>query len=487
MHSLFAKRKVELTGVVSVVVCLIVISGCDVPIDAFEPNRLLVKRLELGEKIDLEPASDDVRTILVELFGSPDEPLWPEFLIADPSLARLVSPVRLRRAAGAVRSDEAGEHSGLYREHCILCHGVAGNGLGATSRLLNPYPRDFRLGKFKFKSTPAGSRPTRADLSRILGAGIAGTSMPAFRLLPEDDIQALVDYVIYLSIRGEVERALLLRATYDLDLDDGQRLIDFELGQTDSAEFQAQWQEVQAIVVKIAANWATAEEKQLANVAPPTDFPIVGDELVDDAARQQLTASISRGRELFQGKVANCASCHGLEGAGDGVVNDYDDWTKDWTTSIGLDPSDKQQLMPLLKLGALKPRHILPRNLQSGVFRGGSRPQDLYTRIVRGIEGTPMPAAPLQPEISTGLSEQDIWDLVNFLLSLPNNFARLSESSVGTESSVSSKSNVRTAQLVQARSRLGESSDDESSDVDSSDDESSDVGLLSLGAAHVNP
>jgi mono/diheme cytochrome c family protein len=476
MQRFFAKRKTELTGVVSVALCLIGLSGCDVPIDAFEPNRVLAKRLELGEKINLEPASDDVRAILVELFGSPDEPLWPAFLTADPSLAKLVSPARLRRAAGAVRSDEVGEHYGLYREHCILCHGVAGNGLGATSRLLNPYPRDFRLGKFKFKSTPAGSRPTRADLSRILNAGIAGTSMPAFHLLPEDDIQALVDYVIYLAIRGEVERALLLRAAYDLDLDDGQRLVDFELRQTDSAEFQSQWQEVQVVVAKIAANWATAEEKQLANVAPPADFPIVGDELVDDAAQQRLTASISRGRELFQGKVANCASCHGLEGAGDGVVNDYDDWTKDWTTSIGLDPSDKQQLKPLLELGALKPRHILPRNLQTGVFRGGSLPQDLYTRIVRGIEGTPMPAAPLQPEIATGLSQQDVWDLVNYLLSLSNNVARLAESSVSFESSLRPQSKVRIAQLIQAGSRLGESSDVGSSDV----------GLLSQGATHVN-
>jgi hypothetical protein len=102
------------------------------------------------------------------------------------------------------------------------------------------------------------------------------------------------------------------------------------------------------------------------------------------------------------------------------VVNDYDDWTKDWTTAAGLDPQDKTQLRPMLKAGALRPRHILPRDLRTGVYRGGSRPQDLYLRIVHGIEGTPMPAAPRQPEISVGLSESDIWDLVNFLLSLPN-------------------------------------------------------------------
>ena len=74
----------------------------------------------------------------------------------------------------------------------------------------------------------------------------------------------------------------------------------------------------------------------------------------------------------------------------------------------------------MLKLGALKPRHILPRNLQYGVYRGGSRPEDLYTRIALGIEGTPMPALPMQPENSLGLTAADVWDLVNFLLSLPD-------------------------------------------------------------------
>ncbi len=455
MFSFRYKRKWGLASTFTVTLlglpCLL---GCDVPIDSFEPNRLFAKRLEVSEQIDLEPVREDVRAILLELFGSPDEPRWPEFLSTAPDLAGLVSTERLQRAAGAVRSDEAGMHYGLYREHCILCHGIAGNGLGATSRLLNPYPRDFRLGKFKFKSTPAGSRPTRDDLARTLSDGIPGTSMPAFRLLAEDDQQALIDYIIYLSIRGEVERSLYMRAAFDLDLDDDERLIDFDNRRTDGEKFQSQWQEVVAIVTKIAENWGAAEEKRLINIAPPPDLPIVGDELVSDAARQRLADSIAHGRELFQGKVANCASCHGLEGAGDGVINDYDDWTKDWTTNIGLDPSDKQQLRPMLELGALKPRHILPRNLQTGVYRGGRRPEDLYTRIVRGIEGTPMPAAPLQPEIASGLSENDLWDLVNFLLSLPHHVARRSASNLSTSQSRLGEASKQLA------SRLVESSDD---------------------------
>ena len=403
--------------------CLFALSlfiGCDVPIDAFEDNRLFAKRLELTDGVELEPVRSDIDTILLELFGTPDQPRWPEFLQSGDQTSKFVSMDRLERAAGAVRSDEEGVHYGLYREHCILCHGIAGNGLGATSRLLNPYPRDFRLGKFKFKSTPIGARPTRGDLRSLLRHGIAGTSMPSFKVLPDDDIEAVVDYVIYLSIRGEVERGLLMRATYDLDLESGERLIDAEqLGLATGAERQAAVESNTVdLVTNVARKWAEAQA--LPVPLPPDGLPLFGSELTSDAERERLDESIAHGRELFQGKIANCASCHGPLGAGDGAVNDFDDWTKDWTTQAGLDPLDKQQLRPMLRLGALKPRHILPRDLRFGIFRGGSHPEDLYARIVLGIEGTPMPALPLQPENPLGLRESDVWDLINFLLSLPS-------------------------------------------------------------------
>jgi len=405
---------------------LSLLTGCDTPINTFEDNRIFAKRLELTNSVELEPVRSDVDNILLELFGTPDQPRWPEYLQTNDQTSNLVSIDRLQRAAGAVRSDEEDVHYGLYREHCILCHGIAGNGLGATSRLLNPYPRDFRLGKFKFKSTPIGSRPTRDDLRSLLRHGIPGTSMPSFSLLSDDDIEALVDYVIYLSIRGEIERGLLMRATYELDLDAGERLTDSDpsastgisLNQADQKSDSANNHTVE-LVSSVARKWLMAKAQVLPVPPPPDDLPIYGSELTTGAARERLTESIAHGRELFQGKVANCASCHGPLGAGDGTVNDFDDWTKDWTTQAGLDPLDKQQLRPMLKLGALKPRHILPRNLQLGVYRGGSRPEDLYTRIVIGIEGTPMPAIPMQPTNPLGLTESDVWDLVNFLLSLP--------------------------------------------------------------------
>jgi hypothetical protein len=74
-------------------------------------------------------------------------------------------------AAGPVWSDEAGGKHGLYRRHCAHCHGISGDGRGPTAMILNPYPRDYRPGVFKFKSNFNPHQPTDDDL-RILLDGV---------------------------------------------------------------------------------------------------------------------------------------------------------------------------------------------------------------------------------------------------------------------------------------------------------------------------
>jgi mono/diheme cytochrome c family protein len=54
-----------------------------------------------------------------------------------------------------------------------------------------------------------------------------------------------------------------------------------------------------------------------------------------------------------------------------------------------------------------------PANLTLGVYRGGGRPIDLFRRIHSGIKGTPMPAQ------STNLKDDEIWDVVNYIRTLP--------------------------------------------------------------------
>src|SRR5262249_31993927 len=113
----------------------------------------------------------------------------------------------------------------LFRRHCLHCHGLTGNGQGPTAPWVNPHPRDYRPGMFKFISQgprdanepPPPRKPLREDLIRVMRQGVEGTSMPAFGalsndkfgMLSEDDLEPLASAVIHLSLRGEVEFELM--------------------------------------------------------------------------------------------------------------------------------------------------------------------------------------------------------------------------------------------------------------------------------------
>jgi len=93
-------------------------------------------------------------------------------------------------------------------------------------------------------------------------------------------------------------------------------------------------------------------------------------------------ASVERGRALF---ATTCASCHGARGVGDG-------------------PSSRT-------LRDDRSAVIRPRDFTTGVFRSGSTPEDVFIRVKTGLSGTPMPGF-------TTYKDEQIWDLVHFILSL---------------------------------------------------------------------
>jgi mono/diheme cytochrome c family protein len=348
-----------------------------------------------------------VATVLLAMFGTPDEPtVLPETGLDE---------AKLRLAAGPVRSDIVGRKNGLYREHCVHCHGITGDGLGPTAAFLNPYPRDYRPGVFKFKSTERADKPTHADLVRILHNGIPGSSMPSFALLPPVQVDALAEYVKYLAMRGETELSLM-RAFFELDDEDQGKL-------PEDREFL-----VAETLEPIAARWRDADAARI----PVPEMP----------AGIDLAASIAKGKELFYGDKANCVKCHGITALGDGQANDYDDWNKaivevgkevasgkekaSETQTASLSPEQMAQHKAdvawlekfdrVLEGDALRPRTIPPRNLRHGIYRGGRRPLDLYYRIHAGIYGAPRPAA------AGTVPPEDIWHIVNYVLSLPYQF-----------------------------------------------------------------
>lgn len=419
-------KRLTIAGWVSPVMLglTVLAAGCrtEVPV-SFEENLVHAKKWEMQTGASLDQVVTDARWALEELFGTPDVPKLPELFTTDEDFQTLVSMENLQASSGHPST----EGRGLYRVHCARCHGITGNGRGETAALVEPYPRDYRPGIFKFKSTDRGSKPLKEDLARAIKHGIAGSSMVAeyqlpdgtVGLLPDDQIAKLVDYVIYLSIRGEVERSMFDEAALELDLEGGDRLIDPSLKETDAEAYEEQWSLVTDMVEEVAGSWLDAEDA-VVEVEVPDDMPVPAsyEELSEMLAGDQAEAlkqSIERGRELFVGTVASCSKCHGTSGRGDGQEADYDDWTKDWTIRAGLKPDDEKSLTPLIARGALPPKTIKPRNFEEGVFRGGSEPQDLYRRLIQGIAGTPMPAVTL---VEGQLEERDVWHLINFVRSL---------------------------------------------------------------------
>jgi mono/diheme cytochrome c family protein len=363
----------------------------------------------------------EIQLILRALFGTPDHPRLPDLPVlrtiysgsgqepstkAGPKMFQLAN---LAIAAGSVRSDEAGKSFGLYREHCANCHGLAGDGAGATAGFLNPYPRDFRLGKFKFKSTPLRKAPTHNDMLALLKNGIPGTAMPSFRRLHEAELEALIDYVRYLSVRGQVER-YLISALAQLDQEtflSGNDLTNenWTGSQLDQISAQAIKLFGEAELSSFVTRWLDAQQDVTAVPTPPTALN------PDDS---QYSALVESGRELYFGKKANCAECHGQTAAGNATPY-FDDWTGDWVKSAGIDLTNRNSYRDFLKAGALPPRTVRPRNLLLGIMRGGSDIESIYRRIANGIEGTPMPSS------AATLKEDEIWALVAYVRSLGNN------------------------------------------------------------------
>jgi mono/diheme cytochrome c family protein len=281
----------------------------------------------------------------------------------------------------------------LYRRNCLHCHGVSGAGDGPTSPFLYPAPRDYRKGIFKFTSTPSGARPHRDDLRRTIKNGLHGTSMPAFdALLSADELEQVIDYVVFLSVRGETELGLIEEAAISDEKDPN----------TLSADI------LKEVATGVFNKWKLAQTQVLNPPIPRTPSSL---------------ASILRGRELFLGRTSEkleCSGCHGALALGNGASFVDQDVFND--VVFGGNPSERaarvEQLPDAVKtLWKQKPDEwgnpLRPANLQRGIYKGGRRPLDLYWRLAKGINGAQMPAH--YPTVN----EQKIWDLVNFVLALP--------------------------------------------------------------------
>ncbi len=335
-------------------------------------EKSITKLSEVGGKI-LDPAKfpEPTKTELIKLldeqFGTPAQPKIgsPNAELGDLVTKLKLDPVTL--AQGSIS----------YRRNCLHCHGLAGDGKGSSGLWVSPAPRDFRHGRFKFISTsPARNlnRPRREDILRTLRMGLHGTSMPAFGIYPDQELEALTSYVIHLSIRGEIEYTVqktLLKPNSQLANLFENFLPDEEVSkpQENLSYF------VPKYIKEIVGQYNTAETQILA----PPEYPYKDSELAD---------SIKRGHRLFSSQASDalgCVSCH--IDYGRQSPWQYDEW------------------------GSLN----RPSNLTAGIYKGGRRPIDLFWRVKRGIPPSKMPAVTL-----TGDEEaKKVWDLINFIEAMP--------------------------------------------------------------------
>jgi DMSO reductase family type II enzyme heme b subunit len=98
-------------------------------------------------------------------------------------------------------------------------------------------------------------------------------------------------------------------------------------------------------------------------------------------------ATLARGKDVFA--QMQCASCHGESGRGDGPSSLalLDDWGNP----------------------------IRPNDFTRGIYKGGSRDEDIYLRFRTGMTGTPMPA------YEGLLKDEDIYAVVQYVKSLAGN------------------------------------------------------------------
>ena len=96
----------------------------------------------------------------------------------------------------------------VYFRRCVGCHGEKGDGKGNSARFLNPKPRDFTSGTFKFRSTAGGadSLPSDEDLFITVSHGLWGTAMPPWYEISAQERLAVIQFIKTFSDRWKKEK-----------------------------------------------------------------------------------------------------------------------------------------------------------------------------------------------------------------------------------------------------------------------------------------
>ena len=163
----------------------------------------------------------------------------------------------------------------LFSVQCVVCHGANGKGDGPAAATLNPHPRDFTSGYWRY-----GGQPTH--VFKTISEGSPGTAMAGFSSLSADERWTLVHFVRSFSPKAPDDSPEDLKAA--------------GLDKTAEEAKSAPTEPTQKIPLSFVM-------KRLAEPETPTV----------DAATLPKIETESVGGKIYQ---EHCMSCHGANGHG---------------------------------------------------------------------------------------------------------------------------------------------------------------------------
>lgn len=106
----------------------------------------------------------------------------------------IISPDLFRGYVFSQERRSSGER--VYDTYCAGCHGPNGLGNGAASEFLNPPPRNFVNGEYKyFHFGEPAPFPSDDSLEVTIRNGLPGSSMPAFPLITDQELIDVTNYI----------------------------------------------------------------------------------------------------------------------------------------------------------------------------------------------------------------------------------------------------------------------------------------------------
>ena len=119
--------------------------------------------------------------------------MQPTQWISTLALAAIVGIAGASSALAQADAADAAKGAQVYSLYCVTCHGEKGDGQGPVGKTLNPAPRDFTAGDFKY----GGSDQAIFEIITNGAASKGGSALmaPWGAVIPEPDRWALVKHI----------------------------------------------------------------------------------------------------------------------------------------------------------------------------------------------------------------------------------------------------------------------------------------------------